>query len=379
MYTTVAVGGLLVTGIGGLSGTEIANMSGLRDINGIYLIVPIDRPIISGPSIISRAITMPFVDGGYIRTSWRSIEPERGKFQWRYLDEQIAAISALNKKIAIGIDAGQRSPDWLYTEGAAGFKTVVEIPRQQDFCEPMMLPVPWDTIFLKEWDRLVGAVGARYAAAPSLVMVKITGIAYRTDETLLPRETGRWANGQGIAQGKRCHYPNDIEQWGAVGYTAEKVSLAFAQIATSFARSFPRQALVLMTGHNAFPPLGEDGSPDETARELPQTRFFAYGRSAFGQRFVGQVNSLRADQVDNRLVEFGQTNPIGFQAAWPVTGDETCIMSGGKAPCDQQTTFRRALERARGAGASFVELFKEDLVNPEFAAILKEFHGPFGL
>jgi hypothetical protein len=49
-------------------------------------------------------------------------------------------------------------------------------------------------------------------------------------------------------------------------------------------------------------------------------------------------------------------------------------MSGGKTPCDQQTTFRQILERARGARASFVELFKEDLVNPEFTAILTGFH-----
>ena len=370
---TIAAAGLLVIGIGGLRGNDVANVS--RHINGIYLIVPIDRSIgAAGLSILSRAINLPFVDGGYVRTGWKNIEPERNNFQWQYLDEQIATISALNKKIAIGIDAGQRSPEWLYAQGAAAFNTVVEIPRQQDFCEPVVLPVPWDPVFLREWDRLVQAVGRQVRCGPTLVMVKITGIAYRTDETLLPRETGRWANGQGIARGRRCHYPNDIEHWVAVGYTAEKVSRAFVGIANSFAQAFPRQALVLMTGHNGFPPLGEGGSLDEAARGLPETSFFAYGRSTFGPRFVGQVNSLRADQRDDRLVEFGRTNPIGFQEAWPITGDETCIMSGGKAPCDQQTTLRRVLASAQSAGAQYVELFKEDLVNPEFWSILSEFH-----
>ena len=35
------------------------------------------------------------------------------------------------------MDAGQRAPDWLYDQGAKPFNTVVEIPRQKDFCDPI--------------------------------------------------------------------------------------------------------------------------------------------------------------------------------------------------------------------------------------------------
>ena len=254
------------------------------DPSGIYVVVPMDRET-TQPRPLPPALGQPFVTGANLCTNWARNEPAPGVYDWSYLDRQFTILTALGKKVSIEIEAGDRAPDWLFDLGAKPFKTVVEIPRRKEFCEPIRIPVPWDPVFLRRWDAFVAAFGRRYSGNPALTVVKVTGIAYRTDEVLLPRATGETKNGQGSGEGKTCQYPNDVENWQAIGYTSQKLDAASADILQSFKRAFPNQYLALMTGEHAFPPIGKDGRIDPAAADLPETHFWRQGRDLIGRRF----------------------------------------------------------------------------------------------
>ncbi|MGE0683528.1 MAG: beta-galactosidase [Candidatus Binatia bacterium] len=344
-----------------------------RDIRGIYLVVPIRTPIVGGPAKVTKAAANPSVDGLYLMDTWAAVEPSSGQFDWSYLDRQIAEARKLGKKVSIGIWAGSASPQWIYENGAERFSTVVAIPRRREFCEPISLPIPWDPIFLAEQEKLIREMGTHFRDAPDVVMIKVTSISYRTDELLLPRERGREVRGEAIADYRVCRYPDDISNWKRIGYTSGKVSDAFRHLMEQYNAAFPDKMLALMLGRDGFPSIGRVGESDPAAANLPVSTLLPIATGMLGDRFVMQVNNLRADQVEPAILGASRGGTkIGFQAAWPVTGDPHCRMTGGRSPCDQVAVFDQTIRNVIEARAAYVELFKEDIVNSKFAAILAQ-------
>lgn len=339
-------------------------------VGGIYLVIPMNVAIDGGPALVQQSLAKPFVDGGYVLTRWREAEPRPGEFDWSYLDAQVKALAALGKKVSIGVAAGQSSPDWLYEAGAKSFDTVVEIPRQKDFCQRMRTPLPWDETFLKEWTEFVEALGKHFALNPHVTLVKMTGIAYRTDELLLPRETARHVTGQG----RECAYPDDLRHWREAGYSLAKIERAFARILNAYSKAFPNTSIALMTGIDGLPAIGDEKRSDKLAADIPDTEFFRRSRRVLGDQFIAQVNSLTSFRFHEQLAAFGREGGrIAYQEAWPVTNDADCHMSG-KKPCDPVATMRKTVDMVERTRATYVELFKEDLTNPVFESMWKELH-----
>jgi hypothetical protein len=334
------------------------------------MIVPFNTDLTSGPPIVTASLSKPFVDGGYVRSDWTRLEPRHNDFDWSYLDRQISILSAHNKNASIAVDAGQRAPDWLFAMGAQRFNTVVEITRQKDFCQPIRIPIPWDSVFLREWTNFVRAMGSHFASNPAVIVVTVTGIAYRTPEVLLPRSHGGTANGQG----KTCSYPNDIENWQSAGYTAKKMNAAFGEIIRAYRAAFRSQWLAMETGERGFPPIGFDGRIDENAADLPEIRFWAAGRQALGIRFIAQVDDLTDFRIEQNLVEFARNGLVAYQQAWPITNDPNCVMNRGQKPCDPMDVLNKTMNIALSTHAVYLELFTKDLANPQFAGVFERVH-----
>src|SRR5271154_500203 len=65
----------------------------------------IERPwglfVCRGPSPTpDREVDYPFVRGWLVRPGWNQIEPEEGRYDWTYIDNEIAHARKLKKKIA---------------------------------------------------------------------------------------------------------------------------------------------------------------------------------------------------------------------------------------------------------------------------------------
>ncbi|MBL0052000.1 MAG: beta-galactosidase [Bacteroidetes bacterium] len=83
-----------------LSPTKPTN--GIQMPTGIYIT---SSAIDAGfsPSVVSNED----IEGIYLRLSWNSIEPEDDKYNWSFIDQQIAQAIQYNKKVVIGIVSGK--------------------------------------------------------------------------------------------------------------------------------------------------------------------------------------------------------------------------------------------------------------------------------
>lgn len=350
-------------------------------LKGIYVLISRLYRVDQGKNKI--ALSDPNVDGFYVQATWEEVEPAPGVFDWSLIDSQLEVLNKYHKKAAISINAGAYSPKWLWEKGVGFVETKVIPFRQKNFCEPLKVAIPWDKTFLAHWTGLVKKFGEHYAHNSSVTAVKITGIAIRTDEISLP-----YVNG-GIKvspDGKKCDFPDDVKNWQKAGYTSEKVINAFTTITQTFADAFPGLPLVIMTDSQSFPPIGKSGELDPSATSISTGVFLDIGVKIAGDRFVGQNNGLTALKVDPGIKAFADAgHKVGYQEAWPVTGDDFCHMTGGRAILKKQgkscrqnmETMQAVIEQAKANKASYIELMTVDAVNPEFGKVISDAHRYF--
>jgi len=58
---------------------------------------------------------IPFIRGWNFTFKWSDLEPQKGKFDWKFFDEQLKITADNNLYIGFMVWVGQFSPEWLYT------------------------------------------------------------------------------------------------------------------------------------------------------------------------------------------------------------------------------------------------------------------------
>lgn len=110
---------------------------------GIYALSTGQPPRPPTPAILSQ----PFVDGWALRMNWRLLEPAEGVYDFRVIDEALAALEPYGKKLTIWV-IHLRAPDYLVNNP--------KVETYQVFTGggDITTPVPWDPIGLERWAAL---------------------------------------------------------------------------------------------------------------------------------------------------------------------------------------------------------------------------------
>jgi hypothetical protein len=310
------------------------------------------------------------VDGVALRASWDVLEPSEGSFNFSQLDGQVSAAQAAHKSVSLSVVAGIKTPSWVFADGAAAFTTVVDAKYSDQFCSTSQMPVPWDPVFLSKWTAFIQALGAHYAGNGTISKVHITGINFHTEETGLPAETGGTVTG---LDGSTCETNNDVQEWEQIGYTGTLVKNAWMQIAQAFSTAFPGAKISPMVHPNGFPPINDSGQPDSSGTQI-QRAFLSSGVQTFGSQFGAQNNGLSQFFVDPEVSGLAPGTVTGYQMLWFVTNDSTCRMNRGSAPCDPHADLLGAVEAAISGGATYLEIYKVDVLNSDLADVISQAH-----
>jgi hypothetical protein len=311
-------------------------------------------------------LTNPSVDGIDVRTTWDSLEPASSVYDWTYLNRVLQTAAGAGKKVSLSLTAGIHTPAWVYAAGAQAFSYIdASSPATQT------IPIPWDPIFLAQWKSLIHELGIHFAANPTLTQIKITGIETNTAETMLPHSQGK-----AVSNGTTTwNTTNDLAAWQAVGYTRSRVKSAWQTIAGAWAHNFPNQQISAVLVPNSFPPIGENGAVlggQQTDNQIV-TDLINRGMARYATQFVVQNNGLSDNWIFSQIANMKDQVTTGYQTLWWVTGDNTYKMNNGKAIAIT-TELQTALDRAIAAHARFLELYPEDLVNPELQGVLAAAH-----
>jgi hypothetical protein len=149
---------------------------------------------------------------------WSQIEPEKGVFDWRQIQSDMAPWIAAGKKVILRVStsgaaswdppySGDGTPAWVYADGARAVSDSGET-----------IPVYWDQAYLTDYQSFVQAFGAQFDGNPNVAFIQ-AGIGMGAET--LP-ETNVSASG--------------VAAWESDGY-ADPLWLSTAETIASFYKS----------------------------------------------------------------------------------------------------------------------------------------------
>jgi len=264
-------------------------------------------------------------EGISLRTSWKDLQPSKDGYDWSYLDQTLRRARAAGKKVMIRVLPGIHSPDWAL----AGVDTIPYTVRKTGHPlqgRTVLIPVPWDPVYLGRWTAFISALGQRFRDDPSLVLVQMAGPTANTAEMHLPKS------------------PEDRALWEQKGYRRDRLVAAWQTVIDAYSKSFPGRSLAV----DISVPLYNDGSLEE---------ILSYGARTVPGRFCIQGNWLsdhtREEFPLYQLIkDYSTTTPVGFQMLGP---------SGGGSGM----SLRDAIDRGIAAGARYLEIYESDFQNPD--------------
>jgi len=232
----------------------------------------------------------PSLSGVFVNCRWADLEPEQGQFSWETLDALTETIRRHGRFYKLLMTPGAYTPEWVYKLGAQAFETLGPNPyREATYNKPLRIPVPWDEVFLREFERLARALGQRYGADPLCAAVGVTGANFQSAEMHLPK------------------LPADREKWEALDYRPN-LRQAYRRYIDLFAEAFPRQRLCL---HVSTAISADDGIVEDAA---------AYGAERYPDRFTLQNCQLSGksdtrDQFSYALIQkYAGRLHVGYQS-----------------------------------------------------------------
>jgi hypothetical protein len=286
-----------------------------------------------------REVNFPFITGFLVRPGWDQVEPADGRFDWSYIDGEIATAKRLGKKVALAILGGPQTPGWVYESGASSFSYVWG--GRYKAGADARIPILWDAVYLTKWTELIAALGKRYGEDRTIVLVHMTGATENGLEMQLPA-------------GKL-----DRERWAKAGYNPRKAIAAWKTIVDAFSQAFPHTALDL----DVHPVLGSSEVAEAVA---------AYASSKLGKRFGlygGWLSGKSARQDPHHAAmhvlvqKYGREGFADFQMIGNESRQPERFASGG---------LRAAVDQAMHWGARYFEVWRADVINPRMHATLRE-------
>jgi hypothetical protein len=237
--------------------------------------------------------------GVVARESWEELEPTQGTFKFSTYLGSVASLAKANGfYFEIEIPTGQAAngkafwPSWLT---GLGMQTVT---LHNPDGSGVTVPLPWDPVFLSQWQALINAIGAQYDGNVYLRVVQMTGPG-RQGELFFAE------NGNDAANLAAQYGPTWPWLWQ---YAAET-------IATYYNTAFPTTPITYSTGR----PLPKTSDPNNaTMAAVVQWCYFMYNMGSpwvFGTRDSGFYAGGPVPLWSNFFQGYQQTLPVGSGAA----------------------------------------------------------------
>jgi hypothetical protein len=165
--------------------------------------------------------------GVCLHIPWNEVEQEPGKSDFLAVDSFVAVLRSIGMKYQICFKPGASMPAFVYAKGAQPFQTRVMNPHRANVGQAIVIPVPWDPIYQRNFSRAIAQLGEHYASDPLCVSVVLTCANFLSAEMHLPKSG------------------EDLAKWKALGNYDEKLLEVYKKYTDEWAKAFPRQEISL--------------------------------------------------------------------------------------------------------------------------------------
>ncbi len=181
-----------------------------REPRGIYAVV-----LAFDHHPYTDTIDNPAISGLFLYFDWATLEPSKGQFDFRLLEEAFKLADSKHKTIQLGLLPGFSSPGWLLDElpscddwlasggragpappqcGKATFGYPEGVARKGEMHE---LPLPWNPEYKRAWHAFLLEFARRFGQREAFVSIAIAGPTSQSEEIIMPHngpgETEKWA------------------------------------------------------------------------------------------------------------------------------------------------------------------------------------------
>ena len=212
--------------------------------------------------------------GVCLHVPWNEVEKEAAKPDFSAIDNFVAVLRGIGMKYQLGVKPGASTPSFVYADGAQSFETRVMNPYRATFGEAIVVPLPWDPIYQRNFSRVIAQLGERYASDPLCVSVALTCANALSAEMHLPKTR------------------EDLAKWKALGNYEEKLLDVYKKYTDEWAKAFPKQEISLHVSKVL------DLSPQFCERVID------YGLSEYPDRFSIQSCQLTGRREDTGMMTY---------------------------------------------------------------------------
>jgi hypothetical protein len=205
---------------------------------------------------------------------WNQLEKESGKPDFSGIDNFVAVLRDIGMKYQLCLKPGATTPAFVYAEGAKSFQTRVMNPHRPNFGDAMVIPIPWDPVYQRNFSQVIAELGERYASDPLCVSVVLTCANTLSAEMHLPKTR------------------EDLAKWRALGNYQEMLLDTYKKYTDEWAKAFPRQEISLHVSKVLDLPSGFC------------ERVIDYGLSKYPKRFSVQNCQLTGRREDTGMMTY---------------------------------------------------------------------------
>lgn len=295
--------------------------------------------VAAGQKCSEAALSNPNVDGVSVRQAWSDLEPTEGRYDWTYLDSEVARAAAAGKPVLLRLLTQSSKPAWVTAAVTAAGGTFFSFYDRDGV--HTTIPVFWDPTFLAKKKAMVAALGAHFGGNPSVKIVAINFANANSEDWAVP------------------HTDDDIAAWTKVGYTPQKLIDTGKTMIDAGMKAFPTQYLTLA--------VAGDGKLDPDTNYVARN-VIAAARTSWPGRLIVQKNSLAAfippAPGTGTLYDVVWTSrpDVAGQMLWVSYGDSTYRNNSGVQD-SAADILHRAIDAGVGYGMKYIEIYQADVVN----------------
>jgi hypothetical protein len=326
---------------------------------GIYLLDEHASPT------LDQAATGPY-DGMTVQVRWSDLQPEPTRFDWSSLDGPLTTALRLGRKISVGIQAGQWTPEWLFAAPyRVGYDHVTFSWGRGNKCTQADIPRPWDPALVSNmvltWRQVAAHLARMPGAMAALTMVKVNGFNLANDQLRALTSPPRSAERGG------CEATDGTALYRQEGFRPSAVLSNWVALARGINAAFPTTAMSIdvISGPGVWPAIDDNGTvydardggaPDLTARIV------GAAVSLFPGRIFVQANTLDMGPIPEPIMGYVALGArLGLQTNAHTRGGASCGVKGQQEACTPEG-FAALLEHGMQLGGWFIEVHPNDAV-----------------
>lgn len=303
----------------------------------------------------SASLKLPYINGMTAYYGWDQIEYKEGEFDFRGIDSLLSWAKKNNKILNLGFYGGCKSPEWIYKKNVDSISWKRKLRDDQAkmrkaSMEELSTPVPWDKEYLTYWKRFISEVAKKYGKEASVGYISLTG-----------------ATPKDLSTGTVIRQDSEWNKFLEKGYTHQIHVDAWKDLIEYYQKVLPDKVQVLAIG-----PLRPGSDNVQLSEELVDYVIDKkYKNVKFLCVFLNNTwfeTGAAAKDIRSLLKKAQKSgHNFGYQMVQSAHRTRSKFEEENRVITD----LRKSLDIGIRDGASWIEVWHDDIIDPEFKKVGK--------